>query len=112
MNRRRAAIWARVAFASALRRRRLRESTPPVAFSPPERGIALSTCAYRSGRAKEPASTAWCPDVDGALPDPERHVKPISSSTSKATATALAQVQALIAGTQTHFANTSFTLEG
>lgn len=36
----------------------------------------------------------------------------MSSSTSRATATALAQVQALIAGTQKHFVNTSFTLAG
>jgi hypothetical protein len=36
----------------------------------------------------------------------------LSSSTSKATATTLAQVQALIAGTQKHFVNASFTLAG
>ena len=36
----------------------------------------------------------------------------MSSSTSKATATALAQVQALMAGTQKHFASGSFTLAG
>ena len=36
----------------------------------------------------------------------------MSSSTSKATATALAQVQALMAGTQKHFASGSFTLVG
>ncbi len=36
----------------------------------------------------------------------------MSSSTSRATATALAQVQALIAGTQKHFASANFTLVG
>lgn len=36
----------------------------------------------------------------------------MSSSTSRATATALARVQALIAGTQKHFANANFTLVG